>query len=132
MLASNGGETFLAKHFEALCVKSNIDLVKMDDDKELGEWAGMINKEGFSCIVVKDWGEETPGLAFLKQYLSKKRCDSNSKFKINLDQDNELEFDEFDQDKWTDEKGNSIASNFEENWDQMDTVDEDLANYVKM
>lgn len=67
---------------EALCAEHSIDLIKVDDNKLLGEWAGMckIDKEGkarkvvgCSCIVVKDWVEETPGLNYLKQYLSEKR-----------------------------------------------------------
>ena len=70
------------KLVEALCAEHSIDLIKVDDNKKLGEWAGMckIDKEGkarkvvgCSCIVVKDWVEETPGLNFLKQYLSEKR-----------------------------------------------------------
>ncbi len=71
------------KLVEALCAEHSIDLIKVDDNKLLGEWAGMckIDKEGkarkvvgCSCIVVKDWVEETPGLNYLKQYLSEKRA----------------------------------------------------------
>ncbi|KAI7690198.1 40S ribosomal protein S12 [Sarcoptes scabiei] len=63
---------------EALCARHTISLIKVDDNKKLGEWAGMckIDKEGkarkvvgCSCVVVKNWVEETPGLNFLKQYL---------------------------------------------------------------
>lgn len=70
---------------EALCAEHKIDLVKVDDNKKLGEWAGMckIDKEGkarkvvgCSCVVVKDWVESTPGLNFLRQYLSEKNVNA--------------------------------------------------------
>lgn len=81
VLASNCDEPTYIKLVEALCAEHNIDLVKVDDNKKLGEWAGMckIDKEGkarkvvgCSCVVVKDWVEATPGLNFLRQYLSEK------------------------------------------------------------
>ena len=83
ILASNCDEPAYVKLVEALCAEHSIDLIKVDDNKLLGEWAGMckIDKEGkarkvvgCSCIVVKDWVEETPGLNYLKQYLSEKRA----------------------------------------------------------
>lgn len=80
-MASNCGDQTYIKLVEALCAEHKIDLITVDDNKKLGEWAGMckIDKEGkarkvvgCSVVVVKDWVEETPGLNFLKQYLSEK------------------------------------------------------------
>ena len=48
--------------------------------------------------------------------------------KINLDLENDDEFEEFEQDNW------SIQQNevelWDENWDEINIVDEDLANYL--
>lgn len=81
-MALNCDEPQYVKLVEALCAEHNIDLIKVEDNKKLGEWAGMckIDKEGkarkvvgCSCVVVKDYVEETPGLNFLKQYLSERK-----------------------------------------------------------
>ncbi|UXI16947.1 Lysophospholipid acyltransferase 5 [Sarcoptes scabiei] len=78
VLASNCDNENYISLVEALCARHTISLIKVDDNKKLGEWAGMckIDKEGkarkvvgCSCVVVKNWVEETPGLNFLKQYL---------------------------------------------------------------
>ncbi|CAG4939422.1 unnamed protein product [Colias eurytheme] len=64
----------LDKRQAVLC----IPLVKVDNNKKLGEWAGLckIDKDGkarkivgCSCVVIKDFGEETPALDVLKDYL---------------------------------------------------------------
>ena len=56
--------------------------MKVDDSKKLGEWAGLckIDKEGnarkvvgCSCVVVKDWGKETPAHDVLQDYLKGKK-----------------------------------------------------------
>jgi len=82
VLAQNCDEPAYVKLVEALCAEHSIDLILVDDNKKLGEWAGLckIDKEGkarkvvgCSCVVIKDWVEETPGLNFLKQHLSEKR-----------------------------------------------------------
>ena len=82
VMALNCDEPAYTKLVEALCAEHNIDLIKVEDNKKLGEWAGMckIDKEGkarkvvgCSCVVVKDWVEETPGLNFLRQYLSERK-----------------------------------------------------------
>lgn len=83
VLATNCDEPSYVKLVEALCAEHSIDLIKVDDNKKLGEWCGLckIDKEGkarkvvgCSCVVVKDWVEETPGLNFLKQYLSERKA----------------------------------------------------------
>jgi small subunit ribosomal protein S12e len=52
----------------ALCSEHKIPLIKVPDGKQLGEWAGLcvLDREGnarkvvnCSCVVVKDWGEES-------------------------------------------------------------------------
>ena len=56
------------KLVEALCAEHQISLIKVDDNKKLGEWVGLskIDKEGkpckvvgCSCVVVKDYGKES-------------------------------------------------------------------------
>merc|ERR1712227_919839 len=68
ILANNCDEPMYVKLIEALCAEHGINLIKVDENKKLGEWAGLckIDKEGkarkvvgCSCVVVKDWGNET-------------------------------------------------------------------------
>ena len=67
---------------EALCAEHGINLMKADDDKKLGEWAGLckIDREGKarkvvgrSCVVVKDYGKESQALDVLQDYSKSKR-----------------------------------------------------------
>lgn len=62
---------------EALCAEHNINLIKIADGKKLGEWAGLcvLDREGnarkvvgASCVVVKDYGEESEALSVLLDY----------------------------------------------------------------
>lgn len=82
VLATNCDEPMYQKLVEALCAEHQIDLIKVDDNKKLGEWAGLckIDKEGkarkvvgCSCVVVKDYGKETPAMDFLKEYFNSKK-----------------------------------------------------------
>ncbi|CAE6482585.1 unnamed protein product [Rhizoctonia solani] len=61
----------------ALCAEHNINLIKVGDAKVLGTWAGLckIDREGnprkivgCSCVVVKDYGQESEGLNVLLEY----------------------------------------------------------------
>lgn len=61
----------------ALCGEHKIPLIKVPDGKQLGEWAGLcqIDREGnarkvvnCSCVVVKDWGEESQERSVLLNY----------------------------------------------------------------
>ncbi|KAH7082231.1 hypothetical protein FB567DRAFT_562063 [Paraphoma chrysanthemicola] len=61
----------------ALCSEHKIPLIKVPDGKQLGEWAGLcqIDREGnprkvvnCSCVVVKDWGEESQERSILLNY----------------------------------------------------------------
>ncbi len=65
VLANNCDEPLYVKLVEALCHEHNIPLLKVDDNKKLGEWSGLckIDKEGkarkvvgCSCVVVKVGG----------------------------------------------------------------------------
>ncbi|KAJ3092552.1 40S ribosomal protein S12 [Quaeritorhiza haematococci] len=65
------------KLVEALCAEHNINLIKVQDAKKLGEWAGLckIDREGnarkivgCSCVVVRDYGEESEAMNVLLEY----------------------------------------------------------------
>ena len=66
VLASNCTEPAYLKLIEALCAEHGIALIKVEDNKKLGEMVGLckIDKEGnprkivgCSCVVVKDVGD---------------------------------------------------------------------------
>ena len=61
----------------ALCSEHKIPLIKVPDGKQLGEWAGLcvLDREGnarkvvnCSCVVVKNWGEESSERMMLLNY----------------------------------------------------------------
>ncbi|MRB67606.1 hypothetical protein GH825_30020, partial [Bacillus thuringiensis] len=54
VLANNCDEPMYVKLVEALCAEHGINLIKVDDNKKLGEWAGLckIDKEGKARKVV--------------------------------------------------------------------------------
>ncbi|KAL2043113.1 hypothetical protein N7G274_004173 [Stereocaulon virgatum] len=61
----------------ALCGEHGIPLIKVPDGKMLGEWAGLcvLDREGnarkvvnCSCVVVRDWGEESRERSMLLNY----------------------------------------------------------------
>jgi small subunit ribosomal protein S12e len=80
---SNGcDEPMYVKLVEALCAEHGINLIKIDDSKKLGEWAGLckIDKEGkarkvvgCSCVVVKDYGKESQALDVLNEYFKTRK-----------------------------------------------------------
>merc|ERR1711901_5144 len=74
VLAENCSEPQYKKLIEALCTEHGINLMKVPDNTELGEWAGLckIDSEGnarkvvsCSCVCVTDYGEESEALEFL-------------------------------------------------------------------
>eukprot|EP00187_Rhodella_violacea_P001972 CAMPEP_0174893960 /NCGR_PEP_ID=MMETSP0167-20121228/8674_1 /TAXON_ID=38298 /ORGANISM="Rhodella maculata, Strain CCMP736" /LENGTH=150 /DNA_ID=CAMNT_0016132901 /DNA_START=116 /DNA_END=568 /DNA_ORIENTATION=+ len=78
LLAKDCDEANYTKLVEALCKEHGISLVKVDEKKQLGEWSGLckIDAEGVpqkvvgcSCVVVKDFGEQSEGLNFLLEYM---------------------------------------------------------------
>ncbi|KAK2721942.1 small ribosomal subunit protein eS12-like [Artemia franciscana] len=80
VIADSCDEPLYKKLVTALCTEHEIPLIKVDSNKKLGEWAGLckIDKEGkarkvvgCSCVVVKDWGEETQATQFLLDYVKK-------------------------------------------------------------
>ncbi|KAI1295363.1 40S ribosomal protein S12 [Halotydeus destructor] len=82
VLATDCDEPMYQKLVEALCKEHQIDLIKVDDCKKLGEWSGLckIDKEGkarkvvgCSCVVVTDYGKETPAYDVLNDYLKSKK-----------------------------------------------------------
>jgi len=77
VLANNCNEPMYKRLVEALCVEHEINIMKVEDNKKLGEWAGLckIDKEGSarkvvgcSCVVVKDYGKETQAHDVLNEY----------------------------------------------------------------
>ncbi|KAK2776352.1 40S ribosomal protein S12 [Emmonsiellopsis sp. PD_33] len=61
----------------ALCSEHKIPLIKVPDGKMLGEWVGLcvLDREGnprkvvnCSCVVLKDWGEESQERSVLLNY----------------------------------------------------------------
>ncbi|KAI8485481.1 40S ribosomal protein S12 [Branchiostoma floridae] len=81
VLANNCDEPMYVKLVEALCAEHGINLIKVDDNKKLGEWAGLckIDREGkprkvvgCSCVVVKDYGKETQALDVMNEYFKSK------------------------------------------------------------
>merc|ERR1711976_164289 len=78
VLSNSCNEPLYTKLITALCKEHNIDMIKAENSKLLGEWAGLCkyNQEGkavkvvgCSCVVVKSWGEETPARQFLLEHI---------------------------------------------------------------
>ncbi|PVU93493.1 hypothetical protein BB559_003247 [Furculomyces boomerangus] len=70
-------EAEIIKLIEALCAEHKIYLIKVSDSKKLGEWAGLCKVDrdgnarkvvGASCVVVRNWGEESEGRNVLLEY----------------------------------------------------------------
>ncbi|KXJ18150.1 40S ribosomal protein S12 [Exaiptasia diaphana] len=81
ILANNCDEPMYVKLVEALCAEHTIKLLRVDDSKKLGEWSGLckIDKEGkarkvvgCSCVVITDYGKESPAHDVVMQYSKSK------------------------------------------------------------
>eukprot|EP00271_Cylindrocystis_brebissonii_P007479 TRINITY_DN2104_c0_g1_i1.p1 TRINITY_DN2104_c0_g1~~TRINITY_DN2104_c0_g1_i1.p1 ORF type:complete len:145 (-),score=51.14 TRINITY_DN2104_c0_g1_i1:540-974(-) len=81
VLAQNCDQPDYLKLVEALCDEHNVNLIHVPEAKKLGEWAGLckIDSKGearkvkaCSCVVVKDYGEETEALNVLNEHLKAK------------------------------------------------------------
>merc|ERR1719289_639479 len=68
ILSSSCEEPAYSKLIAALCAEHRTPLVKVENSKELGEWAGLCKYDaegqprkvvGCSCVVIKSWGEES-------------------------------------------------------------------------
>lgn len=64
VLADNCDEPMYKKLVQALCNEHNIPLIRVDNNKKLGEWSGLCKIDaqgkprkvvGCSCVVVKVW-----------------------------------------------------------------------------
>ncbi|ELW62643.1 40S ribosomal protein S12 [Tupaia chinensis] len=82
VLASSCDELMYVNLVEALCAKHQINLIKVDDNKRLGEWVGLckIDREGkphkvvgYSCVVVKDYGKESQAKGVIEEYFKCKK-----------------------------------------------------------
>eukprot|EP00172_Hildenbrandia_rubra_P004107 Plantae.Rhodophyta-Hildenbrandia_rubra.ctg7656.p1 GENE.Plantae.Rhodophyta-Hildenbrandia_rubra.ctg7656~~Plantae.Rhodophyta-Hildenbrandia_rubra.ctg7656.p1 ORF type:complete len:156 (-),score=40.36 Plantae.Rhodophyta-Hildenbrandia_rubra.ctg7656:891-1358(-) len=78
ILAEDCDDDRYTKLVEALCVEHDVNLVKVPEKKQLGEWSGLckIDTEGVatkvvgcSCVVIKEFGENSAGYDFLLEYL---------------------------------------------------------------
>ena len=80
VLSNSCNEAAYIKLVTALCQENTIPLIKVEDSKMLGEWAGLCkyNEEnkpvkvvGCSCVVVRAWGEETEARQYIVDHISK-------------------------------------------------------------
>ncbi|CAE5964750.1 unnamed protein product [Arabidopsis lyrata] len=78
VLAEDCNQPDYVKLVKALCADHSINLLTVPSAKTLGEWAGLckIDSEGnarkvvgCSCVVIKDYGEETTALNIVKKHL---------------------------------------------------------------
>merc|ERR1712093_812419 len=74
LLADNCNEPAYKKLIEALCTEHGIPLMHVEDNSQLGEWAGLckMDAEGnarkvvsCSCVCITDYGEQSEALNFL-------------------------------------------------------------------
>uniref|UniRef100_A0A4X2M5L4 40S ribosomal protein S12 n=1 Tax=Vombatus ursinus TaxID=29139 RepID=A0A4X2M5L4_VOMUR len=82
VLASSCDEPMYVKLVEALCAEHQINLIKADDSKKLGEWVGLCKTDregkprkvvGCSCVIVKDYGKESPAKDVIEEYFKCKK-----------------------------------------------------------
>ncbi|XP_057968912.1 small ribosomal subunit protein eS12-like [Malania oleifera] len=78
VLAEDCNQPDYVKLVKALCADHSVALITVPSAKTLGEWAGLckIDSEGkarkvvgCSCVVVKDFGEETEALHIVQDYV---------------------------------------------------------------
>lgn len=81
VLSESCNEDDYTKLIEALCAEHNINLIKVEDSKKLGEWVGLckIDKEGnprkvvgCSVAVVRDYGEDSEAMNVLLNHFASK------------------------------------------------------------
>ncbi|KAL3288445.1 hypothetical protein HHI36_002890 [Cryptolaemus montrouzieri] len=73
VLAENCDEPMYKKLVSALCAEHQIPLIKVDNNKKLGEWSGLCKIDntgkarkvvGCSCVVIRDYGKSLQHLTF--------------------------------------------------------------------
>ncbi|KAF6171270.1 hypothetical protein GIB67_036938 [Kingdonia uniflora] len=78
VIAEDCDQPDYVKLVKALCADHNVSLIAVPAAKTLGEWAGLckIDSEGkarkvtgCSCVVVRDFGEESEGLHIVQEYV---------------------------------------------------------------
>ncbi|XP_076625955.1 ribosomal protein S12 [Colletes latitarsis] len=78
ILAENCDEPMYKKLVQALCNEHQIPLIRVDNNKKLGEWAGLCKIDsagkarkvvGCSSVVIKDFGEDTPAKDAVMEYV---------------------------------------------------------------
>jgi len=82
VLSGSCNEPAYTKLITALCKEHKIPMIKVEDSKTLGEWAGLCRRNsegkpvkvvGCSCVVVKSWGEESPARTFIQEHIAKRK-----------------------------------------------------------
>uniref|UniRef100_A0A8C5LHK3 40S ribosomal protein S12 n=1 Tax=Jaculus jaculus TaxID=51337 RepID=A0A8C5LHK3_JACJA len=73
VLESNCDEPMYVKLVEALCAEHQINLIKVDDNKKLGEWGKSRKVVGCSCVVVKGYGKESQAKDVIEEYFKYKK-----------------------------------------------------------
>ncbi|KAK9145287.1 hypothetical protein Sjap_005190 [Stephania japonica] len=78
ILAEDCDQADYAKLVKALCADNNVNLITVPSAKTLGEWAGLCKIDfegkarkvvGCSCIIVKEYGEESEDLHIVQEYV---------------------------------------------------------------
>jgi small subunit ribosomal protein S12e len=78
VLSSGCNEPAYTKLITALCKEHSIPLIKVENGKLLGEWAGLckynaegkaVKVVGCSCVVVEAWGEESAARAYIMDHV---------------------------------------------------------------
>merc|ERR1712113_180623 len=82
VLSASCNEPAYTKLVEALCAEHGVNLMKVSDGKQLGEWAGLAKLDaegtpkkvvGCSCCVVTSWGENSEALNVLQDYFKSQK-----------------------------------------------------------
>merc|ERR1711907_881808 len=82
VLADNCSEPAYKKLIEALCTEHGINLMRVEDNTELGEWVGLckIDAEGnarkvvaCSCVCITEYGEQSEALNYLMKELESQK-----------------------------------------------------------
>jgi len=81
VLAESCEEKEYVRLIEALCAENQIQLIKVADAKQLGQWVGLckIDKNGdaqkivsCACVVIRDYGEESEYLEVLLDHMKRR------------------------------------------------------------